>query len=106
MYTGEYSGVEPMRSLIFVGSYCALSIVVAFVVQRYVRGFVRGMLLSPTISAVILQIVAYFYLGYVDAWADIAFVTTWLIALGCTLAVNFLVWLWTRLRKKDNIGAV
>lgn len=95
-----------MRSLIFIGSYCALSIAVAFVVQRYVRGFIRGLLLSPTISAIILQIVAYLHLGYVDGWADIAFVTTWLIALACTLAVNFLAWLWSRLRKKNHIGVV
>jgi hypothetical protein len=90
-----------MQSLIFIGSYCVLSIVVAFVIQRYIRGFVRRMLLSPTISATILQIVAYFYLGYVDGWADIAFVTTWLIALGCTLAVNLLGWLWSRLHNEQ-----
>ena len=95
-----------MRSLVFIASYCALSIIVALVVQRYWRGFVRGMLLSPMISAIILQIVAYLYLGYVDAWADIAFVTTWLIALACTLAVNFLAWLWSRIHKKKNVGAV
>lgn len=95
-----------MRSLIFIATYCALSIIVALVVQRYVRGFVRGLLLSPTISVIILQVGAYLYLGYVDAWADIAFVTTWLIALACTLAVNLLAWLWSRLHKKNNVGTV
>ena len=95
-----------MQSLIFIAGYCALCIIVALVVQRYVRGFVPGILLSPTISAIILQIVAYLHLGYVDAWADIALVTTWLIALACTLAVKLLAWLWSRLHKKNNVGAV
>jgi len=63
-------------------------------------------LVAPTISAVILQLVALLYLGYVDAWADIAFVTSWLIALVCTLAIKILTWGWTELRKqRDRVSS-
>lgn len=105
MRAGEYSGLDAMRSLLFIGSYCALSGVVAFFVRRYIRGVVLGTLLSPTISALILQIVAYLHLGYVDAWAEIAFVTSWLIALACTLVIRILARLWSTLRKRNNIGS-
>ena len=93
-----------MRSVIFVSSYCALAIVVAFLVRRYVRGLVAGILLSPTIAAVILQIVAFLYLGRIDAWADIAFLTTWLIAFACAFVVNVLAWMWPRLRLRKDQG--
>jgi hypothetical protein len=87
-----------VRSLIFIGSYCALAFLVAFAVQRFLRGVVWMALLSATTSAIVLQIVGYLYLGYVDAWADIAFVTSWLIALGCAVVTYLLALMRKRIR--------
>jgi hypothetical protein len=86
-----------MQSYVFIVGYCALSGIVAHLVQRKVKGFVGTWLLSPTLSAIILQIVAYLYLGYVDAWADIAFVTSWLIALACSVAMSLVRFIWKRI---------
>jgi len=86
-----------MRAYIFIVSYCVLASTVALFMQRIIGGFAWTALLSPTISAIILQIVAYLYLGTLDAWADIAFVTSWLIALGCTAGMYLIVFLWKRI---------
>jgi len=85
-----------MQPYVFIAGYCVLSSIVALLVQRKAKGFVGVGLLSPTLSAIILQIVAYLYLGYVDAWADIAFVTSWLIALACSVAISLLTFIWKR----------
>lgn len=87
-----------MRSLIFIGSYCVLAFFVACVVQRFLRGIVWMALFSATASAIVLQIAAYLYLGYVDAWADIAFVTSWLIALACAVITYLLLLIWKGIR--------
>ena len=92
-----------MRAYIFVAGYCALASVVALLTQRTIRGFAwTAVLLSPTLSAIILQIIGYLYLGYFDAWADIAFVTSWLIALGCAVAMYLVGGLWMRVRNEPR----
>jgi hypothetical protein len=86
-----------MQSNAFIASYCILASVVALLVQRRAKGFVGVGVLSPTLSAIVLQIVAYLYLGYVDVWAEIAFITSWLIALACSVAVALLAFFWRRI---------
>jgi hypothetical protein len=91
-----------MPSYLFIIGYCVLASVVALVVQQFVPRFIWLALLAPTLAAIALQIIVYLYLGYVDAWADIAFITTWLIALACTTAVYVLRLMWNRLKKNTG----
>ena len=104
MPTGQHRGLGLMQSYAFIAGYCALSCIVALLVQRKHKGFVGVALLSPTLSAIILQIVAYLYLGYVDAWAEIAFVTSWLISLACSIAVLLLAFIWKRIVARTPKG--
>ena len=86
-----------MQSYVFIAGYCTLASIVALAVQRKIKGFIGVGLLAPTLSAIILQMVAFLYLGYFDAWADIAFLTSWLIALACSVAISLLVSIWRRI---------
>jgi hypothetical protein len=92
-----------MQSYLFIAGYCALSSIVALLVQRKFRGLIGVGILSPLLSAIVLQVIAYAYLGYVDAWADIAFVTSWLIALVCSVAIMLLRQIWKRIVGKQRM---
>ena len=86
-----------MQSYVFIAGYCTLASIVALAVQRKAKGLIGVGLLAPTLSAIILQLVAFLYLGYFDAWAGIAFLTSWLIALACSVAISLLVSIWRRI---------
>lgn len=85
-----------MPSYLYIVGFCVIASVVALVTSQFVRRYVWLALLAPTVAAALLQLMFYLHLGYVDAWADVAFVTTWLIAFACTTAVYFLQRLWHR----------
>jgi hypothetical protein len=36
-----------------------------------------------------VQGIVFLYLGYVDAWAGVAYVSSWVIAFGCTVVYFF-----------------
>ena len=102
MQINRSSGPIVMRAYIFIAGYCGLASIVALFTQRFIRGLAWMALLSATLSAIILQIIAYLHLGYFDAWADIAFVTSWLIALGCTIGIYLVGFLWKRVRNRSG----
>jgi heme/copper-type cytochrome/quinol oxidase subunit 4 len=92
-----------MQNYLIVAGYCVFACVVALAVTSFVRRFIFVAILSPAIAATTLQIIVYLYLGYFDAWGKIAFVTTWLIALVCTVAIYWLRRWWARSRASERL---
>ncbi len=78
-----------MTNYLYVTAFCVLAFGVSAIVFRWVKTFIAFAFVSPTVSALLVQGIVFLYLGYVDAWAYIAFVTSWLIALGCTVFYYF-----------------
>jgi hypothetical protein len=92
-----------MMNYLYIAAFCALAFGVSAIVFRWVKTFIAFAFVSPTVSALLLQGIVFLYLGYVDAWAGIAFVTSWLIAFGCAV-VYFLVKRTLDKRKKKPGG--
>ena len=78
-----------MINYLYMAAYCVLAFGVSAIVFKWVKTFVAFAFVSPTVSALLLQGVVYLYLGYVDAWAIIALVTSWFVALVCTVIFFF-----------------
>jgi UDP-N-acetylmuramyl pentapeptide phosphotransferase/UDP-N-acetylglucosamine-1-phosphate transferase len=69
----------------------ALCVACSIAAHWYIRSFALAVIASTVTVVGLLQLVAYLYLGYVDAWADIAAVTTGLIALACSVVIGTIV---------------
>ncbi len=78
-----------MMNYLYIAAYCVLALGVSAITFRWVRTFIAFAFVAPTVSALLLQGIVFLYLGYMDAWAIIAFVTSWLIALACAAAYFF-----------------
>jgi hypothetical protein len=75
------------------------SVLVSMICHIKIPSFLLASLTAATLAALALQIIAYVQLGYVQALALIAFLTSWLMALIVALAVG---WLVRRRRRMDG----
>ena len=79
-----------MNTFLSLTAYCALGLALAGTMRLLTKTFWVFLLASATGSALLLQVFGYLYLGYVDDWAYIVFVPSWLIGLGCALTYHVL----------------
>ena len=86
-----------MNTYIFIGVYCAMALGVSAAFFVLTKNLLLHALASSITSAMLLQLIAYLYLGEVDGWAYIGFVISWFIGLGCAVAYYFVA---TRIRER------
>lgn len=79
-----------MNQFIFIAGFCLLCFAVSVTVMRLLKTTWVYLLVSATLPAMVLVGVDAMWRGYLDAWIDIAFVLSWLIAFGCAV-VYYLV---------------
>jgi amino acid transporter len=87
------------QSIIILG-YCVFSFVVSAVVMKFLKTTWVYFLISATLPPMVLMAVDAVWRGYLDTWASIAFVVSWLIAFGCALVYYVII----RLAGKRNGG--
>ena len=75
------------------------SVLFSMICHIKIPSFMLASLTAATLAALALQIIAYVQLGYVQALALIAFLTSWLMAIIVALAVG---WLVRRRRKMEG----
>lgn len=75
-----------LTNLLSLVGYCLLSICVAAGIYALTRRLWLFAIASATASSLLLQLIVFLYLGFLDAWAIIAFVPSWFIGLGCAIA--------------------
>jgi hypothetical protein len=74
-----------MNQIIFIILYFLFCIAVSAVVMKFLRTWWAYFIVAATLPPMVLLGVDAVWRGYLDAWADIAFIVAWLIALGCAL---------------------
>jgi|GEM_PF-5418464 hypothetical protein len=72
-------------------SYTALVIVVTLLVRVFVKKQISGMFISSLSAATIFQIAVTVQIGHVDKFAAIAFIITFGMACGISLAIYCLL---------------
>jgi hypothetical protein len=75
-----------MNQVAFIVGYCLFCIAVSAAVMKFLKTWWAYLIVSATLPAMIVIGADALWRGFLDAWADIAFVVAWLIALGCALA--------------------
>jgi hypothetical protein len=80
-----HAGPHHMNQAAFIVGYCLFCVAVSAVVMRYLKTWWVCLIVSATLSAMIVIGADALWRGFLDAWADIAFVVSWLIAFGCAL---------------------
>ena len=74
-----------MNQFIAIIGYCLFCIVVSAVAMKYLKTWWVYFIISVTLPPMMLVGADALWRGYLDAWADIAFIVAWLIAFGCAL---------------------
>ena len=74
-----------MNQFVFIVGYCLFCVAVSAVVMKFLKTWWVYFIVSATLPAMIVVGADVFWRGFLDAWADIAFIVSWLIAFGCAL---------------------
>lgn len=74
-----------MNQSIFILGYCLFCFAVSAVVMKFLRTTWVYFLVSATLPPMLFIGAVSLWHGYLDAWSDIAFMVSWLIAFGCAL---------------------
>jgi hypothetical protein len=80
-----------MDQVAFIAGYCLFCIAVSAVAMRYLKAWWAYFVVASTLPAMIVIGADALWRGFLDAWADIAFIVAWLIAFGCALAYYVLM---------------
>jgi len=72
------------QSAIILG-YCVFSFVVSAVALKFLKTTWVYFLVSATLPPLVVMAADALWRGYIDTWANIAFIVAWLIAFGCAL---------------------
>ena len=81
-----------MNQFVFIAGYCLFCIAVSTVVMRFLKTWWAYFIVSATLPAMTVIGVDALWRGFLDAWADIAFVVAWLIAFACALGYYVVTW--------------
>jgi hypothetical protein len=73
-------------NFVIVLTYCAFCVVVCAAATTFLRTWWAYFIVSSIVPPMILVGLDVVWRGYLDAWADIAFLTSWLIAFGCSIS--------------------
>ena len=74
-----------MNQFIFIAGYCLFCFMVSVMAMKFLRTAWVYFLVSAMLPAMVLVGVDMLWRGYLDAWADIAFVVSSLIAFACAV---------------------
>jgi hypothetical protein len=74
-----------MNQYAVVAVYCLFCLAACALVMRFLKTSWAYFVAAATLPALITMGAGALWRGFVDAWADIAFVMAWLIAFGCAL---------------------
>jgi hypothetical protein len=89
-----------MNQPIFILGYCLFSFAVSAVAMKFLKTAWVYFLVSATLPPMLFIGGVSLWHGYLDAWSDIAFIVSWLIAFGCALVYYVII----RLAGKKNGG--
>jgi hypothetical protein len=73
-----------MSQTVFIIGYCLFCLAISAVVMIFLKTTWVYFLVSATLPAVLFVGGVAVWDGHLDAWSDIAFMVSWLIALGCS----------------------
>ena len=74
-----------MNQYVFIAGFCLFCFAVSAAAMKFLKTRWVYFLTSATVPAIVLVAVDALWRGFLDTWADIAFVVSWLIAFGCAL---------------------
>jgi hypothetical protein len=80
-----------MEQVVFMVGYCLFCLAVSAAVGRFLKTWWAYFIVAATLPAMIVVGADALWRGFLDAWADIAFVVAWLIAFGCALGYYILM---------------
>lgn len=79
-----------MDQVAFIVGYCLFCVAVSAVVMGFLKTWWAYFIVAATAPAMIVIGADALWRGFLDAWADIAFIVAWLIAFGCALGYYIL----------------
>jgi len=74
-----------MDQYVFIAGFCLFCFAVSATAMKFLKTTWVYFLTSATVPAMVLVAVDALWRGFLDTWADIAFVVSWIIAFGCAL---------------------
>jgi hypothetical protein len=75
-----------MSQFAFIIGYSIFCFALSAVVMKFLRTWWVYFIVAPLVPPMLLIAIDVLWRGFLDTWASIAFVVSWLIALGCSVA--------------------
>lgn len=72
-----------MDQIAFILGYCFFCFTVSAAVLKFLKTWWAYFIISATLPPAVVIGADALWRGFLDAWADIAFLVAWLIAFGC-----------------------
>lgn len=80
-----------MDQVAFIVGYCLFCVAVSAVAMKFLKAWWAYFVVASALPAMIVIGADALWRGFLDAWADIAFIVAWLIAFGCALGYYILM---------------